>query len=66
MDTCTPGLLGSWKEFRQTYIQPILEAGNSAEVKQGVGASLGRALAILCCGGQRRSVSTVYPRRQYG
>lgn len=40
MDTCTPGLLGSWKEFRQTYIQPILEAGNSAEVKQGVGASL--------------------------
>ena len=34
------GLARSWQEFRQTYIQPILEAGNSAEVKQGVGASL--------------------------
>ena len=40
MDTCTPGLLGSWQEFRQTYIQPILEGGNSSDVKQGVGASL--------------------------
>jgi SNF2 family DNA or RNA helicase len=40
LDTCTPGLLGSWQEFRQTYIQPILEGGNSAEVKQGIGASL--------------------------
>ena len=40
MDTCTPGLLGSWQEFRQSYIQPILESGNSEEVKQGVGASL--------------------------
>lgn len=40
MDTCTPGLLGSWQEFRKTYIQPILEGGSKAEIKQGVGASL--------------------------
>jgi SNF2 family DNA or RNA helicase len=40
MDTCTPGLLGSWQNFRESYIQPILEAGNNLEIKQQVGATL--------------------------
>ena len=30
MDTATPGLLGSWREFRETYITPILKAEESA------------------------------------
>ena len=40
MDTCTPGLLGSWQDFRVCYIQPILESGSNLDVKQHVGASL--------------------------
>ena len=40
MDTCCPGLLSSWREFRQTYIQPILEGNNDLEIKQSVGVSL--------------------------
>ena len=40
MDTCTPGLMGSWQEFRATYIQRILEADNESNVKQEVGCEL--------------------------
>jgi len=40
MDTCTPGLMGNWQEFRQSYIQPILESDNDPNVKQEVGRQL--------------------------
>lgn len=40
MDTCTPGLLGSWKQFREQYIQPILESKEEPAVKQRIGIAL--------------------------
>ena len=40
MDTCTPGLLGSWKQFREQYIQPILESKEDPAVKQHIGIAL--------------------------
>jgi SNF2 family DNA or RNA helicase len=40
-DTAVPGLLGSWREFRETYIAPILDAkDDSAAVQQDVGLKL--------------------------
>lgn len=33
-DTAVPGLLGSWREFRETYIAPILEAKEDAAALQ--------------------------------
>ena len=44
-DTAVPGLLGSWREFRETYIAPILEAkDDSAAVQQDVGLQLRQAV----------------------
>ncbi|MYM64493.1 DEAD/DEAH box helicase [Pseudomaricurvus sp. HS19] len=45
-DTAEPGLLGSWKSFRETYIQPILDAseGDGSGVKIDVGKSLRAAV----------------------
>lgn len=42
MDTATPGLLKSWKEFRETYIHPIEEADEigQASVKYEIGKIL--------------------------
>ncbi|WP_438465561.1 DEAD/DEAH box helicase [Marinomonas sp. PE14-40] len=40
-DTAVPGLLGSWREFREIYIAPILDAkDDSAAVQQEVGLQL--------------------------
>lgn len=40
-DTAVPGLLGSWREFRETYIAPILEAKEDTEaIQQEVGLQL--------------------------
>ncbi|MEY8241413.1 MAG: DEAD/DEAH box helicase [Cycloclasticus sp.] len=40
-DTAVPGLLGSWREFRETYIAPILDAKDDSEaVQQDVGLKL--------------------------
>lgn len=42
MDTCTPGLLGSWQSFRTEYITPITDASelDLQDVKIGVGKAL--------------------------
>jgi SNF2 family DNA or RNA helicase len=40
LDTCTPGLLGSWREFRESYIEPIVRSDGSPNVKAKIGASL--------------------------
>ncbi len=42
MDTATPGLLKSWKEFRETYIRPIEEADEIGQptVKYEIGKIL--------------------------
>lgn len=40
MDTCTPGLMGNWKSFRESYIQPILESDNDPQVKQDIGCQI--------------------------
>mgnify|MGYP000078030924 CR=1 FL=1 len=44
-DTAVPGLLGSWRAFRETYIAPILDAkDDSAAVQQDVGLQLRQAV----------------------
>lgn len=49
MDTATPGLLGSWQNFRQTYIQPILSATPelSGDIKLKIGQQLREKVGLF-------------------
>ena len=44
MDTCTPGLLGSWQEFRNSYIEPIVAGGEDSDIKNSIGSALRKAV----------------------
>lgn len=48
MDTATPGLLGSWQQFRQTYIVPITQATDEtvSEVRSNIGKNLRGAVGL--------------------
>jgi SNF2 family DNA or RNA helicase len=40
IDTVQPGLLGSWEQFRDTYVRPIVTSENESEARLEVGKRL--------------------------